>query len=91
MDVSILRLFTDPAILHGTVHTWLLGAPCVSETAPSNGGYSVDQRALVLGLYFPNELPILVARSAFERLILVSEARFPVLDFSSLAAGSFRQ
>ena len=66
MDVSILRLITDPAILHGTVLIGLFGAPCVNETAPSNGGNSVDQRALVLGPCFPNELPLLVARSAFE-------------------------
>ena len=80
VHVAILRLIANPAVLHETVLIGPFCVPCLHEAAPGNGGHSIDQRALMLGPFRPNYLPLLVARSAFERLVLVTEVGFPFLN-----------
>ena len=90
MDVAILRPIANPAILHETVLIGLFSAPYFHETAPSR--LSIDQRALMLGPFRPNYLPSLVTRSAFERLVLVTEVGFPFLPAPAWwVAGNCRQ
>ena len=54
MDVAVLRLIADPAVLRETTLIGLFSAPGVHETAPSNGGHSINQRTLMLGPFLPN-------------------------------------
>ena len=80
VDVAILRLIPNPAVLRETMLIGLFGAPGVHETAPSNGRHSINQRSQMLGPLLPNCLALLVARSDFERLEFITEVGFPIFD-----------
>ena len=80
VDVAILHLITNPAVLHETMLIGIFGAPRLHETAPSNDGHSIHQLTLMLGLFCPDRFPLLGTRRAFKRLKLVTKVGFPILD-----------